>query len=219
VTVPAGRFGAVQMVDAPALAELAGTLSADFHIALRAGDQAHPGSALLRVAFDRDGDALDEKMLEKVRACFVLGRDRTFEHDPRYGLIALSEIAQRALSPAVNDPGTAIEVIAAQTRLLAGWAEAMDRAARETAAEGRRRLHAPPIEAEALTTLAFRGVARDGAGLVEVGERLQAALTALAETAPARLGPAARAARADAAARAAAALDHPADRDAVQAAG
>ncbi len=52
---------------------------------------------------------------------FEIGRNRAFEDDPRFGLLALSEIADRALSPGVNDPGTAIDVIGTMVRLfLAG---------------------------------------------------------------------------------------------------
>jgi uncharacterized membrane protein len=43
---------------------------------------------------------------------------RYFEEDPRFGLITLSEIASRALSPAVNDPGTAIQIISSHIRLF-----------------------------------------------------------------------------------------------------
>jgi uncharacterized membrane protein len=42
----------------------------------------------------------------RLRTAFTLGDMRYFEEDPRFGLITLSEIASRALSPAVNDPGT-----------------------------------------------------------------------------------------------------------------
>jgi uncharacterized membrane protein len=48
---------------------------------------------------------------------------RYFHEDPRFGLITLSEIASRALSPAVNDPGTAIQIISSHVRLFSLWAE------------------------------------------------------------------------------------------------
>jgi uncharacterized membrane protein len=47
---------------------------------------------------------------------------RYFDEDPRFGLITLSEIASRALSPAVNDPGTAIQIISSYVRLFSLWA-------------------------------------------------------------------------------------------------
>ena len=42
---------------------------------------------------------------EAIAATFVIGGSRVFDQDPRFGLLVLSEIASRALSPAVNDPG------------------------------------------------------------------------------------------------------------------
>jgi|GEM_PF-2436099 len=54
---------------------------------------------------------------------FQIGRDRLFDDDPRFGLVVLSEIAARALSPAVNDHGTVIDVIGTIVRLFAKWQE------------------------------------------------------------------------------------------------
>lgn len=45
--------------------------------------------------------------------------DQANHEASRFGLIALSEIACRALSPAVNDPGTAIAIIGRFVRLWA----------------------------------------------------------------------------------------------------
>ena len=40
-----------------------------------------------------------------------LERERTFEQDPKYALRLLVDIAIRALSPAVNDPTTAVQAL------------------------------------------------------------------------------------------------------------
>jgi hypothetical protein len=42
---------------------------------------------------------------------FALGRERTIEQDPAFSLRILVDIAIRALSPAVNDPTTAVQVL------------------------------------------------------------------------------------------------------------
>lgn len=49
---------------------------------------------------------------------FTIGYERTVEQDARFGMIILSEVASRALSPGVNDPGTAIDVIHRIERIL-----------------------------------------------------------------------------------------------------
>jgi hypothetical protein len=45
-----------------------------------------------------------------IRAAVILGPARTMQQDIDFGLRQLNDIALRALSPAVNDPTTAIEV-------------------------------------------------------------------------------------------------------------
>jgi uncharacterized membrane protein len=116
----------------------------------------------------------DEDLHEKIADAFSIGLERSFDQDPRFGLIVLSEIAQRALSPAVNDPGTAIDVIGRVVRVLSIWGQP---------AEAKQVLypevHVPPVKVEELFDDFFLPVARDGAGMVEVQVRLQKALAAL----------------------------------------
>ena len=42
---------------------------------------------------------------------FAIGRERTIDQDPAFGLRIVVDIAIRALSPAVNDPTTAVQMI------------------------------------------------------------------------------------------------------------
>ncbi|HET9492625.1 MAG TPA: DUF2254 domain-containing protein [Chloroflexia bacterium] len=58
-----------------------------------------------------------------VHSCFSLGHHRTILQDPQYGLLQLSDIAIKALSPAINDPNTAVmslNEISSVLRTLAG---------------------------------------------------------------------------------------------------
>jgi len=52
-----------------------------------------------------------EVATEVIRAAVIVGVARTMQQDIDFGLRQLNDIALRALSPAVNDPTTAIEVI------------------------------------------------------------------------------------------------------------
>jgi len=112
-----------------------------------------------------------------IRTAFTVDDLRTFDQDPRFGMIVLSEIASRALSPAVNDPGTAIDVLGRGVRLLAIWSEP-----HEDAGEPPRhpRVHVPAIDVADLFDDLFTPIGRDGAAVVEVGLRLQKSLLALA---------------------------------------
>nr|WP_269749807.1 DUF2254 family protein [Salinimonas marina] len=108
---------------------------------------------------------------------FNIDNDRTFEEDPRFGLIVLAEIAGRALSPAVNDPGTAIKVIGALERIFCQSPAAT--AVKDTPKIAYDRISVPKISIADMFNDAFTPIARDGASVVEVGIRLQKALYAL----------------------------------------
>lgn len=175
ICVDAATIGYVQFVDVPALAALAD--SHDFHACVLAapGMLAAPGRPLLRL--DR---AVDAEVRQRLAAAFVIAGNRSIDDDPRYGLVVLTEVAVRAGSAAVNDPGTAIDIIATVTRLLAGWATARRDAG---PAEVRfPRLHFPLMQEADMYEDVFPLVARDSGGVVEVGIRLQKAFAALRAT-------------------------------------
>ena len=136
-----------------------------------------------------DLPALAETAAHAVRRSLVIGVDRSFTQDPRFGFICLSEIGSRALSPGINDPGTAIDVIRRHTRLFSVWAELRT----ETPVLRHDRLHLPPLDAETLMEDAFLGLERDGASLVEVGIWLQHAYASLAALPDTDIAAAARA--------------------------
>jgi uncharacterized membrane protein len=90
----------------------------------------------------------------------------------------LSEIASRALSPAVNDPGTAIDVTGTLVRLFVLW-DACGKSS-EVSAVKFDRVAVPELSMADMFDDAFTGIARDGAGNIEVIVRLLEAFEALA---------------------------------------
>lgn len=114
---------------------------------------------------------------DRILTHFVIGEGRSMTEDPRFGLVILSETALRALSPAVNDPGTAIMIIGRMVRLFSLWAE--DKEPDPKATPDFDRLLVPPLNVEALFDDAFRGISRDGAAMVEVAACLQKAMVSL----------------------------------------
>lgn len=144
--------------------------------------------------------------LDDVRSAFAIGATRSFDQDPRFGLVVLGEIAGKALSPGINDHGTAVQVIATGLRLMEEW---------DRDPEGDRPLHdrlriQPIAEADMLDDI-FGTSIRYGAGDFVVATRLQKALQSLGEL-PGRVGPAARSLAREARDRALKSLPADADR-------
>lgn len=125
-----------------------------------------------------------------VAAAFQIGGSRLFDDDPRFGLVVLSEIAGRALSPAVNDPGTAICVVGTLVRLFTIWAEPRPLEGKQTPIYDR--VEVPALSVHDMFDDAFTAIARDGAGVIEVAVRLQKALESLAAIGDVKSGDAKR---------------------------
>ncbi|MFG1213722.1 DUF2254 family protein [Xanthobacter flavus] len=83
------------------------------HLAVRPGAFMDPVRPL--AIFDVSPD---DALADALRRAITIGDIRSFEQDPRFGMVVLAEIASKALSPGVNDPGTAIDVSGTLTRLL-----------------------------------------------------------------------------------------------------
>nr|WP_281259992.1 DUF2254 domain-containing protein [Hartmannibacter diazotrophicus] len=138
-----------------------------------------PGSYVhSRMMVMESRDALDDGEMERLVEALTIADRRHFSNDPRFGMIVLAEVASRALSPAINDPGTAIAALAAGTRLLANWIEVSSE--KVTSEPLHPHVYAPGLNADDLFDDLIRPIARDGAGLLEVAIRLQKMLGVLA---------------------------------------
>jgi len=171
--VTSRRAGYVQQIEAARLAEIAARLEATVHVLRAPGDRVTGDAPLVAV---EGGGAPTDRDDNAIRAAFAIGEARTFENDPRFGLSVLSEIAERSLSPAVNDPGTAAAVIDAAERTLVRWIAA----ARTQPAEETHGVTVPDLAPEAVLESAFSAIARDGADKIEIALQLQEAYRALA---------------------------------------
>lgn len=102
-------------------------------------------------------------------------------------MIVLCEVAQRALSPAVNDPGTAIAAMNTITRVLVDTPAAPD--IQEAPLD---RLTIVPLDPADFIHQAFDPIARDGAAIPEVQLRMQKLLAIITQSCGGALGDAAR---------------------------
>lgn len=170
--VSAPHVGYVQHVDVGALSNLAEEFDIDIAVVAIAGTLVSPNMPV-----GLTSRSVSKEVCDRIAASFSLAHVRSFDQDPRFGASVLTEIASRALSPAVNDPGTAIDVISRALRLLVQHAGNLAPADAEVSHP---RLHVKPVALADLFDDLFMPIARDGAALVEVGLRLQKAFEALA---------------------------------------
>lgn len=205
LVISSGRIGHLQHIDMFALSAVAEAQGRDIHVLLNPGAFVSGDTPLAWMARAPDDDDVEEE----IRAAFTIGVVRSFDQDPRFGLAVMSEIGSRALSPATNDPGTALDVIGRNTRLLAIWADGQN-GLEETRPE-HPRVHVARLADRDLFEDAFMLMARDGAGLIEIRLRLQKSLGALSRTGPDSFRAAARHQAEMARARAEAALSFPGD--------
>lgn len=171
------RVGYVQHVDSGALAKIAEELGCDVFVTAIPGKLVTP-----EVPFGWVVGAIEQDACKRVADCFAVDDVRSFDQDPRFGAAVLAEIASRALSPAVNDPGTAIDVISRAIRILHAWKHDAD--ARKKDDVMYPRLHVTSVETADLFDDLFTPIARDGAAIVEVGLRMQKAFGLLATLGP-----------------------------------
>ncbi|MCP1200714.1 DUF2254 domain-containing protein [Notoacmeibacter sp. MSK16QG-6] len=127
------------------------------------------------------GVQIDEETEDALRDCFEVGPVRTLSEDPVMGLRILGEIAERALSPGINDPGTAIDII---DTVVSVFNNARIDAQNIGKWEADDRIRVRAISPDALISSAFMGIGRDGAGSVEVAEELQLSLRSLHQILP-----------------------------------
>lgn len=177
--IPAGAtplvshtIGYIQHIDIGMLNAVAERYDAEIYLTTMPGAFAYPYTILAWSRASAQDIVIPDALLHKA---FSILDERNFDQDPRFGVIVLGEIASRALSAAINDPGTAIDVIGRIIRLLALWSEGPK-------ADGEikyPRLHVPALRTIDLLEDGIAPFARYGASAVEVQVRLQKGLYAL----------------------------------------
>jgi uncharacterized membrane protein len=177
--VRASRGGAIQAVDPDGLVEWARTRGAELVLPHPVGDFVHTGEVLVRVYGGESGD----RATEELEGMIALGDERTLAQDPAFAIRILVDIAIRALSPAVNDPTTALQVL----NQIGGVLSFIGR----TDLEKRTRPHSAETPSavvmvthrwEDFVTLGLTEIREFGATSVQVMRRLRALLEELLET-------------------------------------
>lgn len=172
-TIFAPTTGFVQHVSMDILQECAEKLGGSLHVHVLPGAFVEPS-----IPIASSDTPIDEARTKKISDAVLIGAVRTFDHDPRFGMVVLAEIATRALSPAVNDPGTAHAIVAAIVKSLVYWVQ--HQPAVDSPPEIRfNRVTAPALHEAGMLQDVFLPLSRYGARSVELGCALQLALSSI----------------------------------------
>ena len=108
VRIRAERLGWVQSIDGPRLARSLPPGSVA-RIEVRVGELVAVGDSLATVWVQPEHE--EDDFARRVRRAVHVGSTRAIDRDPAFGIRQLVDIALRALSPGINDPTTAVDVI------------------------------------------------------------------------------------------------------------
>ena len=202
----ASKIGYVQHINLEKLQELAKEHNIEIAV------QCLPGTFIsmdIPLAYIITESEIIPQENKKIASAFIIKDERAFYDDPRFGLIALSEIASRALSPAVNDPGTAIAILGSHERLFSLMCGSSNLAKENKIKYDR--IMVNKISLADMFEDAFRPIARDGAKNIEVMLRLQKVLIAIENICPPEIKKIATAQSQQAFERAVSAMDYKPD--------
>ena len=180
VVAHAGRSSIVLAVDLSTLRAEAQRADGVIALAPQIGDFIAPDEPL----FFLYGNAarIDDRLL---RSSVAFGDERTMEQDPIFGLRILVDIALKALSPAINDPTTAVIAIDQIHRLLRVAGKRRLHSAEITDRSGRLRLVQRTPDWEDFVLVACAEIRACGASSLQIVRRLRAMIENLLALLPA----------------------------------
>jgi len=176
-----GPSGTVLAIDTAGLVRIAVKAECVIEFTPQLGDFLAIGEEMFRVRGGRPG-AVDDSAL---RNCVAVGPERTLDQDPAFGFRIIVDIAIKALSPAINDPTTAVLSIDQLEHLLRliGGQQLGSGVARDSAAEARLLYRTP--DWDDFLTLAVTEIRLCGASSPQVTRRLQVMFEHLLKVLPA----------------------------------
>ena len=179
--------GAILAFDLKGLVSVAERSDCVIELVPEIGDFVAAGSPLFRIY--RGGNDLTD---DYVRRFIALGQERTLEQDPMFALRIIVDIASKALSPAINDPTTAVLAIDQLHHLLRDIGNRSLSEGQEVDSRGRLRLVYRTPDWEDFVRLSVTEIRHYGRDSVQVARRLRAMLENLMQTLPEHRAPALR---------------------------
>lgn len=164
-------YGVLTMIDVDALVDLACEADVVLVTSVAIGDFVPEGAPLVHVVGDPGPLDADD-----VLGAFHLAKDRSMQMDVAFGFRQLVDIGEKALSPGINDPTTAVQVLDSVHDLLRRLATRQLPGGEHRDEAGHVRLRRPARGFAELLDLALEEVAAYGENSIQVRRRLRALL-------------------------------------------
>jgi uncharacterized membrane protein len=119
VAVAGDESGYIRFVDTRRLVALARHYHVTIRVLRRVGHFVPAGIPLAMVS---KGNRLPPEGIAELVAAFDFGPTRTLQQDVEFGVLQIVDVALKAISPAVNDPTTAISCVDQLSRILIRFA-------------------------------------------------------------------------------------------------
>jgi uncharacterized membrane protein len=183
LTVPNPTDGVVLAFDEAGLLSLAQRADCVIEMVPQVGDHVAVGDPLFRVY--QPGTAVaPEAMCHTLCQSIAVGQERTLEQDPTFPFRIMVDIASKALSPAINDPTTAVIALDQIHHLLRTVGERNLDTGNVRDASGRLRLIYRTPDWEDFVHLAVTEIRQFGCESIQVARRLRAMLESLIQALP-----------------------------------
>jgi uncharacterized membrane protein len=172
------RSGYIRFIDVERLLALAKEWRIGIRVVRGVGQFTPAGAPLVRITRQARVSPL---RAEELIGAFDIGATRTLQQDLEFGVIQIVDIALRAISPAVNDPSTAISCIDQLSAILILWSARAPPARVLADPPHVPRVEIPWIGLEGLFSTAFDQIRHYAASDLAVNLRLLRAMGDIAE--------------------------------------
>jgi uncharacterized membrane protein len=171
--------GYIRTINHEKLVRWATHLNVTVFVSRRVGHFVPKGVELLRV---QGASKIGVEAHQDLLAAFEIGPTRSLQQDVEFGILQIVDIALRAISPAVNDPSTAISCVDQLARILISFAESPPTRKKLFDFSGTLRVVIPTIGLERMVHSAFDQIRSYSKGDLAVSLRMLRALADLSTT-------------------------------------
>lgn len=179
--IPADSDGYVQYIGGDVLMRVAAKNDLVLRIAARPGEFVTKGACVI-AAYPKA--RVSKEIDEDLRGAVVIGRDRTPYQDLEFAIRRIVELAQRSLSPGINDPTTALYCVDRLGQVLGRVADRDVPSPMRVDQSGQLRVFTEVFDLGDVTCQAFAAIARYGMTDADVVTRLAETLAKLEKSFP-----------------------------------